>query len=150
MMGTNGEEREVREETRILVIDDDPDVRFILQEALKKIGYEVQAVESGLEGIEAMRSERFHLAIVNLKMPHIGGKEAIEEIRKIDPQIPVVVVTGSPDWPTEELKAEIQGLIYKPFRLKELRSLVRDVLQAKKRSNCDHRTTACATIEMKA
>ena len=72
-------------------------------------------------------------------MPEMGGEATIREIRKIDPQIPVVVVTGSPEWLTEELKAQIQGWIYKPFRLKELGSLVRDLLEAKKRSNCDHR-----------
>jgi len=133
------------EETRILVIEDDPDVRFILKKSLEKIGYRVQAVESGLEGLEAIRGERFHLALVNLKMPEMGGEETIREIRKIDPQIPVVVVTGSPAWLTEELKAQIQGWILKPFRLKELRSLVRDVLETKKPSNCDHRITGCAT-----
>lgn len=141
-MAANGEE------TSIPVVDEDPDVRFILKETLnKKIGYEVQAVESGLEGLEAMRGERFHLLIVNMEMPHIGGKEIIEEIRKIDPQIPVVVVTGSPDWPTEELKAQIQGWIYKPFRLKELRSLVRDVLDAKNYSNYHHMMTGCSIRE---
>jgi len=137
-MGPDGEEREVREETRILVIEDDPDMRFILKETLKKIGYRVQAVESGLEGLEAMRRERFHLAVLNLLMPEMGGEETIREMRKIDPQIAVVVVTGSPAWPTEALKAEIQGWIYKPFRLKELRSLVRDVLEAMNYSNCHY------------
>ncbi len=48
-MGANGEE------TKIPVVDDDPDVRFILKETLKKIGYEVQAVESGWEGLEAKK-----------------------------------------------------------------------------------------------
>ncbi len=116
------------EGARILVIEDDADMRFILKKGLEKVGYRVQAVENGLEGLEAIRGERFHLAIVNLRMPKMGGEETIREIRKIDPQIPVVVVTGSPKWPTEELKPEIQGLIYKPFRLKELRSVVRDLL----------------------
>lgn len=134
-MGPNEEERKVREETRILIIEDDPDVRFILKETLEKTGYEVQAVESGLEGLEAMRGERFHLAIVNLRMPEMGGEETIREIRKIDPQILVVVVTGSPDWLTEELKAQIQGWMYKPFSLQEFRSLIRNLLEAKKRSN---------------
>ena len=54
VMGPNGEEREVREETRILVIEDDPYMRFILQKGLEKIGYRVQAVGSDLEGIEAV------------------------------------------------------------------------------------------------
>jgi len=43
-----------------------------------------------------------------------------------------VVVTGSPWWAIEELKAEVQGWVYKPFLLKELRPLVRDLLEAKK------------------
>ena len=148
-MGANGEEQGMTEGTRILVIEDDPDMRFILQKVLEKIGYRVQAVESGLKGLEAIRGERFHLAIVNIKMPVMGGEETIREMRKIDPQIPVVVVTGSPEWLTEELKAQIQGWIYKPFRLKELGSLVRDLLEARKRSNCDHRITDCATGEIK-
>ncbi|MCJ7667874.1 MAG: response regulator [Anaerolineae bacterium] len=114
------------------MIEDDPDMRFILMETLKKIGYEIQAVESGLEGLEAMRGESFHIAIGNLLMPEMGGEETIREIRKIDPQIPVVVVTGSPGWAIEELKAEVQRWVYKPFRLKELRPLVRDLLEAKK------------------
>ena len=148
-MCPNGEEREEREETRILVIDDDPDLRFILKKGLEKPGYRVQAVKSGLEGLEAMRRERFHLAVVNIKMAEMGGEETIREIHKIDPQISVVVVTGSPGWPSEELKAEIQGWILKPFRLKELRSLVRDLLEAKKLSNCDQWMAGCATREMK-
>lgn len=120
------------EKTRVLVIDDDLDVRFILKVSLKKVGYEVQAVESGLEGLEAMRGKRFHLAIGNLLMPEMGGEETIREIRKIDPQIPAVVVTRSPGWAIEELKAEVQGWVCKPFRFKELRPLVRDLLEAKK------------------
>jgi len=131
-MEPNGEEEGTKEEARILVIEDDPDMRFIIQKGLEKIGYRVQTVASGLEGLEAIRSEKFHLALVNLRMPEMGGEEAISEIRKIEPQIPVVVVTGSPGWPAKELKAQIQGLIYKPFRLKELRSLVHDLLEAKR------------------
>jgi DNA-binding NarL/FixJ family response regulator len=62
-----------------------------------------------------MRGKRFHLAIVNLLMPEMGGEETIREIRKIDPQIPVVVVTGSPGWAIEELKAEVQGWVLNLF-----------------------------------
>ena len=85
-----------------------------------------------MKGLEAIRGESFHLAIVNLLMPEMGGEKTIREIRKIDPQIPVMVVTGSPGWAIEELKAEVQGWVCKPFRFKELRSLVRDLLEAKK------------------
>ena len=69
-----GEEQGMREGARILVIEDDPDIRFILQKSLEKIGYRIQAVESGLGGLEAIRGERFHLAIVNLRMPEMGAR----------------------------------------------------------------------------
>lgn len=59
------------------MIEDDPDMRFILIETLKKIGYEIQAVESGLEGLEAMRGKRFHLAIGNLLMPEMGERKPL-------------------------------------------------------------------------
>lgn len=65
------------EKTRVLVIDDDLDVRFILKVSLKKVGYEVQAVEGGLKGLEAMRGKRFHLAIGNLLMPEMGERKPL-------------------------------------------------------------------------
>ena len=114
---------------RILVIDDDEDLRFIITRALEKEGYLVQAVGSGTEVIEALKSQIFDLALVDIKMPEMGGRETVKEIRKLDPQLPVLLVTGSPDWPDAELKATTQGWIYKPFRLAQLRSMVRKLLE---------------------
>lgn len=124
----NVEEEEVKE-ARILVIDDEEDFRFILSRALEKEGYRVQAVETGVEAVRAMKSQRFDLALVDIKMPEMGGRETIKEIRKLDPQLPVLLVTGSPDWPDRELRAAAQGWIYKPFRLAQLRSMVRKLLE---------------------
>ena len=123
----NGDEKE--SQARILVIDDDEDFRFILSRTLEKEGYLVQAVGSGAEAVRAMKSQRFDLALVDIKMPEMGGRETIKEIRKLDPQLPVLLVTGSPDWPDRELRAVAQGWIYKPFRLAQLRSMVRKVLE---------------------
>jgi CheY-like chemotaxis protein len=120
---------EKRSQAKILVIDDEEDFRFILSRTLEKEGYWVQAVETGAEAVRAMESQKFDLALVDIKMPEMGGRETIEEIRKLDPQLPVLLVTGSPDWPDRELRAATQGWIYKPFRLAQLRSMVRKVLE---------------------
>jgi len=114
---------------RILVIDDDEDFRLILTRALEKEGYRVQAVGSGAEAIEALKSQKFDLSLVDIKMPEMGGRETVKEIRKLDPQLPVLLVTGSPDLPDRELRAQAQGWIYKPFRLAQLRSMVRKLLE---------------------
>jgi len=116
-------------QAQILVIDDDEDFRFILTRTLEKEGYRVQAVGSGAEALEALKSQRFDLALVDIKMPEMGGRETVKEIRKLDPQLRVLLVTGSPDWPDRELRAVAQGWIYKPFRLAQLRSMVRKLLE---------------------
>lgn len=123
-MSSDGKESQAS----ILVIDDEEDFRFILSRTLEKEGYRVQAVETGAEAVQAMKSQRFDLALVDIKMPEMGGRETVKEIRKLDPQLPVLLVTGSPDWPDAELRATTQGWIYKPFRLEQLRSMVRKVL----------------------
>jgi len=116
-------------QARILVIDDDEDFRFILARTLEKEGYLVQAVGSGPKAMEALKSQKFDLALVDIKMPEMGGRETVKEIRKLDPQLPVLLVTGSPDWPDAELRDATQGWIYKPFRLAQLRSMVRKLLE---------------------
>lgn len=120
---------EKKGQARILVIDDDEDFRLILTRALEKEGYRVQAVGSGAEAIEALKGQRFDLALVDIKMPEMGGRETVKEIRKLDPQLPVLLVTGSPDLPDRELQDQAQGWIYKPFRLAQLRSIVRKLLE---------------------
>lgn len=116
-------------QAKILVIDDDEDFRFILTRTLEKERYVVQAVGSGAEAIEALKSQKFDLALVDIKMPEMGGRETVKEIRKLDPQLSVLLVTGSPDWPDRELRAAAQGWIYKPFRLTQLRSMVQQLLE---------------------
>lgn len=115
-------------QARILVIDDDEDFRFIITRALEKEGYRAQAAGSGAEAVEALKSQNFDLALVDMKMPEMGGRETVKEIRQLDPQLPVLLVTGSPDWPDRELQSATQGWIDKPFTLAQLRSMVREVL----------------------
>jgi CheY-like chemotaxis protein len=123
----NGEGKE--SQAKILIIDDDEDFRFILTRTLEKEGYLVQAVGTGAEAIAALKGQRIDLALVDIKMPEMGGPETVKEIRKLDPQLPILLVTGSPDWPDKGLRAQAQGWIYKPFRLAQLRSMVRKLLQ---------------------
>lgn len=120
---------EKKGQARILVIDDDEDFRLILTRTLEKEGHRVQAVGSGAEAIEALKSHKFDLTLVDIKMPEMGGRETVKEIRKLDPQLPVLLVTGSPDLPDRELQDQAQGWIYKPFRLAQLRSIVRKLLE---------------------
>ena len=117
-----------KSDVRILVVDDDEDIRRIITDAVEKMGYEVVAVASGEEAVHAMARQSFRLAVVDLKMPGMGGQKAVLELHRYDPHLRIIVATGSPDWPMGELEAITQGWLYKPFRLEQLRSLVESVL----------------------
>lgn len=125
----------MKREARILVVDENEDIRYIITHTLEKMGHEVLHVESGQEAVLAMASQRFGLAVVDLKMRDLGGQKAVMEMHRHDPQMRIIVVTGAPDTAIGELRATAQGWLYKPFRLDELRSLVERVLGGAKQED---------------
>lgn len=86
---------------RILVVDDDPDVRKAIKLTLKKAGYDVVEAEDGEKGIEAIKRGNNPLSldtiISDIQMPKINGMEAVAYFRSQFPSVPVVVITGHPN-----------------------------------------------------
>ena len=70
---------------RILVLDDEPGVRFYLNEVLSGEGYDVAAVESGEHALELARTQQFDLALIDLKLKGIGGMEVLSAVRRYSP-----------------------------------------------------------------
>jgi signal transduction histidine kinase/ActR/RegA family two-component response regulator len=119
---------------RILVIDDEDSVRDILSRMLKAKGHEVVAVPDGQQGIDQFRSERFDLVFTDLGMPRVSGWEVGKAVKKINPSVPVAMITG---WGMElnrEKMSEngIDMMISKPFNLEQLIQLVSDAIELKK------------------
>lgn len=110
---------------RVLVVDDEPEVRAILEEYLTGIGYEVLTAANGLEALWAVKHERPGAVLVDLAMPRLGGLDTIRHIRKLDRTVRLVVVTGTL---TREIALQLRDLgvpiVLKPLDL----SVVRDVL----------------------
>ncbi len=79
---------------RILVIDDEPDVRDFLVTALRRAGYEVMAAANGREGIHACRRNAVDLVITDLVMPEKEGLETIIELRREYPGVAVIAISG--------------------------------------------------------
>jgi two-component system chemotaxis response regulator CheY len=86
---------------RILVVDDDPDIRKSLRLVLSKLGYEVVEGEDGEAAIKTIRSGdnplKVDAIICDLYMPKVNGQEAIAFFRVQFPSVPVIVLTGQPD-----------------------------------------------------
>ncbi|HYE26867.1 MAG TPA: PAS domain S-box protein [Allosphingosinicella sp.] len=112
---------------RVLVIDDDEEVRAFLAESLEGLGCTVVSTASGAEGLEALRGWRPDLALIDYAMPGMNGAEAAGAAREIHPGLPIVFVTGYAE--SEQLEAALGGgvpVLRKPFTLTELATAVEE------------------------
>lgn len=114
----------------ILVIDDEEDLRDMLDFILSRDGFEVATADSGLAALELARTRRFDLAITDLKMPGMNGIETLTALKELDASIEVIVATGyaSEQTAAECMRRRAFGYLRKPFELEELRSLVERAL----------------------
>jgi PAS domain S-box-containing protein len=112
---------------RILIVDDDDDVRAFLGESLEGLGCTVVSAASGAQGLEVLREVRPALALLDYAMPGMNGAELARSARQIYPDLPIVFVTGYAE--SEQLEAALGGdvpILRKPFTLAELAAAVEE------------------------
>lgn len=80
---------------RVLVIDDDASVRMSFRVYLEDSGYQVQTADNGRQGLEICRSGTVDVVLVDLRMPEIDGLQVLAELRREQPEMPVIVVSGA-------------------------------------------------------
>ncbi|NOZ25996.1 MAG: sigma-54-dependent Fis family transcriptional regulator [Nitrospirae bacterium] len=107
---------------RVLIVDDEHVVRLVLTEILESNGFAVTGVSNGREALEVFRKERPASVLLDLKMPDMDGRETLLELKKIDPDVPVIIVTAYGDIPTavEAIKYGAYDFIVKPPKLETL------------------------------
>jgi DNA-binding NtrC family response regulator len=117
---------------KILVVDDEPLVSWSIKQVLSSDGFEVDCVGSGLEALRLSDSGNYDLFIMDIKMPGMTGLEVLEEIKKRNAEVKVIVVTGySYSSNTENAKQlGAFAIINKPFSIEEITGIVRKALGA--------------------
>lgn len=115
---------------RILIVDDEPQMRRVLLTMLSVQGYEVTAVLTGEEALEKVREEQFDLVLLDANMPGMGGMEACRELRRgSDIGIVMLTVRDSERDKVEALDAGADDYITKPFGSPELLARIRATLR---------------------
>jgi DNA-binding response OmpR family regulator len=120
---------------RILVIDDDPDTRAMLEHTLKLAAYEVVLAADGREGMERHRTSPADLVITDLYMPNQEGMETIQELRTCFPEVAIIAMSGREAAVTMLSVAQklgAVGVLLKPFAVDELFAAVGRALGRKK------------------
>jgi two-component system NtrC family response regulator len=117
----------------ILVVDDEKDICWALENALGDEGYRITQVHRGEDAIREVKQRAFDVAIVDVKLPGVSGIEVARLIGQLDPRLRIVVISGyhyEEDQPIQEgiRQKMYRAFISKPFELTEVSALVRRVL----------------------
>jgi DNA-binding NtrC family response regulator len=121
----------MRRNASILVIDDEEIMREILEALLTREGYHVRLAASGAEGLELAKSVPFDAAIVDVMMPGMDGLAALEELKKLDEELPVLMITAfaSVETAISAMKRGAFDYVTKPFKNDEVLVVVRNAVE---------------------
>jgi DNA-binding response OmpR family regulator len=119
---------------RVLIVEDDRALAMFLSRGIESDGHRVSSAGDGAAALEAVRREIPDLTILDLNLPVIDGEQVLAEMRAIDPQLPLLVLTGRQEIGTRIrcLDLGADDLMVKPFSLHELRARCRALLRRKR------------------
>ncbi|MBI2447117.1 MAG: sigma-54-dependent Fis family transcriptional regulator [Candidatus Omnitrophica bacterium] len=115
----------------ILVVDNEESMRFFLEEILKKEGYSVVSAGDGIAAIHRVQEAEFDLITMDIRMPGMNGLEALLEIKKIKPEVVVVMITayGSEKIAIDAIQKGAYDYFTKPFDIDNLRIVIRRAIE---------------------
>lgn len=118
-------------ETNILVVDDLKSIRMTLGRVLEDEGHNVVLAEDGYQAIEAAKQTSFDLIFMDIKMPGINGVQTFREVKKINPQAAVIMMTAYSveDLVREALEEGAYAVVYKPFDIENIVSIIESALR---------------------
>jgi CheY-like chemotaxis protein len=119
----------------VLVVDDEPVVREVAQGMLERAGLNVLTAEDGREALVVFgnHADDINCVILDLTMPHLDGEETFRELRKIRPDVAVILASGynQQDVTQRFTGKGLAGFLQKPFRLESLTEMVKAILDPK-------------------
>ncbi len=118
---------------RVLVVDDDQAILEFMDTFLTKDGFEVTTLADAKDAPEAVKEGGYHLVVLDLMMPGLGGVEVLEQIRRVDSDVAVVIFTGYPslDTAVQSMKLDAVDYLKKPFNPDEFREVLDRVMRKK-------------------
>jgi DNA-binding NtrC family response regulator len=129
-----------KEKVKILIIDDDPKVSWILSEGLGDT-YDILSAKDGLEGLQMVSKARPNLVLLDIKMPGMEGLEVLDKIKSMDPPAEVIMLSGHGETKNvvESIKRGASEFINKPFDVKEVEIHIQSVLEKNRlKQELDH------------
>ena len=123
------------ETARILIIDDDENIRKVLTTILEDEGYDVESVDTAKKAIERTRRKFYNLALIDIRLPDMEGIELLTKMKNTTPKIRKIIITGYPTLQNavEAVNRGADAYIMKPFDMEKVLEEIKD--QLKKQQN---------------
>lgn len=122
---------------RILLVDDEETLRYVLKETLIGEGYSVDVANNGIQALERFKAKKYDLLITDIKMHGMDGLQLIREIKGNGSGLKIVIITayGSLEMVKEATQLGVMEFISKPFKIKEIKEVITKVFNSQKISN---------------
>lgn len=113
-------------------MDDTPQIRTFVSEALRTLGYDVRTAAEAHEALTLIAHTPFHLVLCDLRLPGVRGLELVERLRCLDPERTVIILTGvsSDDPDVRRLRESGTAVLHKPVQLAQLQTAVAEALRS--------------------
>jgi two-component system, OmpR family, response regulator len=136
--------------TTILIVDDEPGVRDLLQDALENAGYQTELASNGAEALDQLRRKSADICIVDINMPIMDGFEFLTRLREHDVVTPVLMLSArdSADDVAQGLRYGADDYVRKPFSLEEILLRISAILRRSSSSGGDEVVLTSGPIEM--
>ena len=119
---------------KILIVDDNDQMCSLLADILELFDYQTLQARDGEEALRRLQEDKFDLVITDLRMPKMSGTELLKLIKKDQPHLPVVVVSGFTPGNTQNLiiGEQADGFLNKPFTVEQIEKMLKDLLSQQK------------------
>jgi DNA-binding NtrC family response regulator len=120
---------------RILIIEDDKEMRSLLKDILNEEGFETESVSNGSDGLQELTKEPFDLVITDIRMPGLTGLDILPVIKRLQPDASVIVITafGNEEVYRRSFEKGAAGYLEKPIQMDRLKTLVHEMVSPKER-----------------
>jgi DNA-binding NtrC family response regulator len=118
---------------RILIIEDDEEMRSLLEDVLGEEGFKTESVSNGSEGLRKVTQEPFDLILTDIRMPGLTGLDILPAIRRLQPEASVIVITafGNEEVHRRSVEKGAAGYLEKPIHMDKLKTLVHEMVSSK-------------------
>lgn len=122
------------DQSRILIIDDDPEIRDTIQSALKLEGYAVDTAENGKEAVEKSEKTSYDLALIDIRLPDCEGTQLLTQLKNGPQRMRKILLTGYPTLPNaiDAVNKNADGYLVKPVEVERIISTVKNQLRKQK------------------